>query len=469
MFKVMNRKLKMYNRFFFIFIFFAIIVFALQMNREKRYKTDELRGKLLAYAEMSEGYLHKTNDTIALSKIIPPNIRFTLIDKNGKVLFDNVAEQYDKLDNHLERAEIIAAQVNGQGFSIRKSETIKTSYLYFAYRTQNNNFIRLALPYTVTFKDTVNKENLLLYILTIILSITLFVLFYRTEKFDATISELKKFAENVEKGNVDFANLKFPESNSGAIGQKIVRLYKNLEASKQETEKEKERNQAIKKELTNNIAHELKTPISSVLGYLESLHENKNIPEEKKQFFIERSYTQALRLSSLINDIATITKLEEASKLFIKEKINISEIAKEVFDELEFEIKKSNATIENSLPKSLIISGNRGLIFSIFRNLVENSLAYAGPNITIGLDTINPKDQEYFHFRFYDTGVSIKEHDLNKIFDRFVRLDQSRDRRTGGSGLGLSIVKHAVVFHGGTISVQNKKGGGLMFIFSIKI
>ena len=101
----------MYNRFFFIFIFFAIIVFALQMNREKRYKTDELRGKLLAYAEMSEGYLHKTNDTIALSKIIPPNIRFTLIDKNGKVLFDNVAEQYDKLDNHLERAEIIAAQI----------------------------------------------------------------------------------------------------------------------------------------------------------------------------------------------------------------------------------------------------------------------------------------------------------------------------------------------------------------------
>ena len=148
--------------------------------------------------------------------------------------------------------------------------------------------------------------------------------------------------------------------------------------------------------------------------------------------------------------------------------MDISETVNEAFNDLELEILKSNAHIANTLPKQLFTSGNKSLLYAIFRNLIENALAYAGHNITIGIDLLNPDDEQFYHFSFYDTGYGITDKDINKIFDRFVRLDESRDRRTGGSGLGLSIVKHAVLFHGGTISVQNRDGGGLQFLFSIK-
>lgn len=461
-------KQKLFYRFAITFTLFVGIVVAIQLTREKRFRTDELRGRLQAYAEMSEGYLRKTNDTLALSKILPPEIRFTLISRTGKVLFDNVASEYSKLENHLERTEVQAARINGSGFSIRQSRSVHMEYLYFAYLTENQNYIRLALPYHVTFKDAVNRENLLLYVLTIVLILILIILFYKTDKFDTTISELKKFALDVKSGNVDYKSINFPDSDSGEIGKKIITLYQDLETSKHETEIERERNQIMKKELTDNIAHELKTPISSVLGYLESLNENPDISVEKQQYFIERAYVQAMRLSSLVNDIAIITKLGESSKLFVKEKVDISETVNEAFNDLELEILKSNAHIANTLPKQLFTSGNKSLLYAIFRNLIENALAYAGHNITIGIDLLNPDDEQFYHFSFYDTGYGITDKDINKIFDRFVRLDESRDRRTGGSGLGLSIVKHAVLFHGGTISVQNRDGGGLQFLFSIK-
>src|SRR5574344_558040 len=251
-------KQKLFYRFAITFTLFVGIVVAIQLTREKRFRTDELRGRLQAYAEMSEGYLRKTNDTLALSKILPPEIRFTLISRTGKVLFDNVATEYSKLENHLERTEVQAARINGSGFSIRQSRSVHMEYLYFAYFTENQNYIRLALPYHVTFKDAVNRENLLLYVLTIVLILILIILFYKTDKFDTTISELKKFALDVKSGNVDYKNINFPDSDSGEIGKKIITLYQDLETSKHETEIERERNQIMKKELTDNIAHELK-------------------------------------------------------------------------------------------------------------------------------------------------------------------------------------------------------------------
>lgn len=219
--------------------------------------------------------------------------------------------------------------------------------------------------------------------------------------------------------------------------------------------------------MTNNIAHELKTPVSSIRGYIETLLEQENIDPVKRKFFMERAYAQALRLSDLIRDVALITKTEEAADLFEKETINIKETITEVTTDLEGVIRSNHICIQNNIDINTEIEGNHTLLYSIFRNLIDNSINYAGENTTITID-VNAEDNEYYYFSFYDTGNGIEESYLEKIFERFYRINEGRSRKNGGSGLGLSIVKNAILFHKGQISAKNRKDSGLEFIFSLR-
>ena len=216
------------------------------------------------------------------------------------------------------------------------------------------------------------------------------------------MQSLKKFVSKAQNGELDYNNIEFPDTDSGIIGHDVIELYKQLENSKKEIENEKERNIKMKQDMTNNIAHELKTPVSSIRGYLESLNNNPELDAEKRQHFIERAYYQSLRLTELINDIALITKLEEASKLFEREKINIGDIANEVFNEMEMQIKDANIAVHNNLPSNLDVAGNHNLMYSVFRNLTENVLKYAGNGIQIVTTLENVEDTEYYNIVFYD-------------------------------------------------------------------
>ena len=249
--------------------------------------------------------------------------------------------------------------------------------------------------------------------------------------------------------------------------RRLQDLASSLEQSRQQIIQEQQRNRQLKQEMTSNIAHELKTPVSSIRGYLEILLGDKPVEESKKQFFLERCYSQTLRLSDLINDVSVINKLEESSDLFPKEEISVAEIADEAVLELEEQCRSHSIVVHNELPRQMIVIGNHSLIYSIFRNLLDNSIAYAGDGIEVGIDCYK-KDDEKYYIRFYDTGAGVDSSYLPKLFDRFLRIDEGRSRKSGGTGLGLSIVKHAVLFHGGDIYVRNRDGGGLEFFFSLK-
>jgi len=222
----------------------------------------------------------------------------------------------------------------------------------------------------------------------------------------------------------------------------------------------------LKRQLTQNIAHELKTPVSSIQGYLETIVNNENISRDKINTFLERCYAQSNRLSRLLRDISVLTRMDEAANMIDMERVDISVLVGNIINEVSLELEEKHISIVDSLKKGIQIKGNYSLLYSIFRNLMDNAIAYAGTNIQININCFR-EDENYYYFSFADTGIGVSPEHLNRLFERFYRVDKGRSRKLGGTGLGLAIVKNAVIIHGGNISAKNNQGGGLEFVFTL--
>jgi two-component system OmpR family sensor kinase/two-component system phosphate regulon sensor histidine kinase PhoR len=227
-----------------------------------------------------------------------------------------------------------------------------------------------------------------------------------------------------------------------------------------------ERRRLLKQQLTSNIAHELKTPLASIKGYLETVLGNPNINTEKQQYFLEKAFSQSERLTNLLNDISLLNNIEDAGELFEFKQVHLRQVVRDVIENLSVRLTQKNISCEVEVSKDVLINGNESLLFSIFQNLLENTINYAGDQIEVKICNYL-EDEKFYYFRYYDTGLGIKEEHLTRIFERFYRVDYGRSRETGGTGLGLSIVKNAVLLHKGDISVRNRTGGGLEFLFSL--
>lgn len=223
----------------------------------------------------------------------------------------------------------------------------------------------------------------------------------------------------------------------------------------------------MKRQLTQNIAHELKTPVSSIQGYLETILSNPDLDTGKKQFFLERCYSQSSRLTGLLRDISVLNRLDEATDLFDLSEVDLTNLIGEIQNECSKEMEEKRITVRIIFPQPPVVYGNYSLLYSIFRNLFDNAIAYAGENKHITVHCYR-EDAAFYYFSFSDDGVGVSEEHLNRLFERFYRIDKGRSRKMGGTGLGLSIVKNAVRFHKGQISAKNRPEGGLEFLFTLK-
>lgn len=254
------------------------------------------------------------------------------------------------------------------------------------------------------------------------------------------------------------------------VRQRFTHLKKSLEEGRmsmydqlQNAEEDKNR---LKRQLTQNVAHELKTPVSSIQGYLETIVSDPGMDEEVKNHFIQRCFIQSQRLSSLLQDISTLNKLDDAPGSYEREPVNILTLFNMILSDVAQKLKEKNITVRTLIGPDVVVTGSHSLLYSIFRNLTDNAIAYAGEGVTVTVQVLS-EDENYYTFSFADNGVGVAAEHLPHLFERFYRVDKGRSRKMGGTGLGLAIVKNAVLLHHGSISVRLAQTGGLEFIFSL--
>ena len=460
---------RLYVSIMAIFLLFAIAFIVFQQVREKQYKIELLNEKLQNYNKQladAMKYMGKTDETTLDSYVKThslPNLRVTIIDNEGHVTFDNLEKNYNRFTSHANRPEIIEAKKKGSGSSVeRNSKTLKQEFFYSAtYFNDSKLTIRSALPYNNDLtKSLQTDQHFIWFALTTIIILTL-VLWRFLSRLGANITKLKLFASRADHNeSLETEDLiAFPDDELGEIAERIIKIYKRLQSTRQEQDK-------LKRQLTQNIAHELKTPVASIQGYLETILDNPHIDEETKKQFLKHSYAQSQRLTSLLQDISTLNRMDDAPEIKENVEVNISQMVEDISKETALQLEKHHMSFIINLPENIIVHGNKSLLYSVFRNLTDNAIAYAGNGTTTTLDAVeNTKD---WSFAFYDNGIGVANEHLSRIFERFYRVDKGRSRKLGGTGLGLAIVKNAVMIHGGTIQAKNLPTGGLRFDFKIK-
>lgn len=570
--------------FLAVFTIFTVSILIFQYNREKRYKASQLENTLDAISEITQRFI--TNENVfdkgnfylldSLKTILPhENVRTTVISSDGMVLYDSFVEDYEHMDNHLNRPEVQKALYLGKGSSIRGSVTTNQEFYYYA-RFYNNYFIRTAIVYDLQIAHLLQAERMFLFFLLFMFVFIGGLLYLVTRRLGEFINRLRDFAVRAGRDET-IQEINFPDNELGVISQQIIDIYRKLKNSKDDlgNEKEKlfrhlqvlnvgiaffsvkkektlanshfiqyinlisekstisadhiflipefreisdfindnqkiksfamheelprhevvigrgdrffqvqtiifadrsfeilitdisrlERRRLLKQQLTSNIAHELKTPLASIKGYLETIL-SADVPADKQRYFIEKAFAQSERLSILINDISLLNNIEDAGDLFEFKQLNIRQIVVDVVENMSSRLEAAHIQCDIRIADQVNIQGNDSLIFSVFQNFFENTINYAGPNVNIVLNQYL-EDENHYYFSFSDTGRGIPEEHLQRIFERFYRVDKGRSRETGGTGLGLAIVKNAILLHKGEISVRNRPEGGLEFLFSL--
>lgn len=431
-----------------------------QYRREKEFKAEILDTQLQSHNKAILDRLREGDDIAAVVARMPGEIedlRVSLIDSSGKVVYDSNDKTPMPTANHNRRPEVMAARANGTGRTTgRHSESDDVDYFYSAMRGPEGTVVRCAAPYTHTLEEFLRADRTLLWLMFAMTTVMSIVGFLATRKISLSISRLNRFAEKAEKGERIFDDQAFPHDELGSIASHIVRLYVQRDLQHSEALKQQQEKETMKKQLTNNINHELKTPVASILACLEVLRDHRNLPEEKRHEFEERIYSNATRLNTLLKDVSTITRMDEGAAMIDKEPVELSALVKEIIAD---ERLRTDMAIVAEVPE-ITVRGNRALLESIFRNLADNAITYSGgTEITITAD-------EKGNFMFRDNGRGIAPEHLPHIFERFYRIDKGRSRAAGGTGLGLAIVRNAVAIHGGQIRVSND--GGLRFDFTIR-
>lgn len=383
---------------------FTISFGVYEYRREHAFRVDILHSQLQLN---NYHYLEGKADT---------GIRLTVLDTLGTVLFDSEVSDIATLGNHLHREEIQAALCNGSGYDIKRASTATHEMYFYSATRFDSLLVRSAIPYNTPLTASLERDYTFFYYTVGIIVLIVLILFLR------------------------------------------LRLHRS--------EEDKRR---IKRQLTENAAHELKTPAAAIEGYLETLiSSEEQISSQQRLAFLSRCYAQSQRMSRLLQDMSMLTRLDEAAIVRPHTPVDAAEIIQGIVDETSAKFSERGMVTDlTSLPARMPMNGDAALIYSLFRNIFDNTLAYANGATRFTVSAMTSMSD--YIFIFSDNGIGVPTEHLPHLFERFYRVDKGRSRKLGGTGLGLAIVKNIAVQYGGSASAETTPGGGLTIRITLQV
>jgi signal transduction histidine kinase len=383
------------------------------------------------------------------------DIRVTVIDESGIVLCDSDADPV-RMDNHGSRPEVREALSGKRGSIIRYSRTVKADLLYVAVSLERPDdaawVVRTALPlYSIDNLLHNVFANLLIVLFMLVASVFIGSI-YVYRKINPPLEEIRRGAERFSQGRF---GLKLPDYH--------IREISDLASALNQMAAQLDSLENLRREFVANVSHELKTPVTTIKGFIETLLEGAKDDPDDLQRFLEIISRQSDRLASIIDDLLTLSRLESApiSEIMDTGVHQLCDILESCRDICLARAQQKDITIRMNCATDIVVHADRSLLTQAIVNLVDNAIKYSPEETTVSVACT--EQEGYIEISVTDEGPGIAQQHLSRLFERFYRADKARSRKLGGTGLGLAIVKHIVNVHGGMVGVSSKPGTGSTF------
>lgn len=298
------------------------------------------------------------------------------------------------------------------------------------------------------FYSITDLRTLIIPILIIWVIGTLVLLYRLLKKVFGYIDEVGKATEDLVNKDVEYIEL--PDEL-----EEIQKRMNHLKRESEKNEKLAKENEEKKDELIVYLAHDIKTPLTSMIGYLSILDEIDDMPKNKQKNYISIALDKSYRLEDLINELFDVARFNSEKIVLEKEELNLNLMLEQIIDDFYPTLREVNKSIKLNYDEPISINGDSDKLSRVFNNLIKNAISYSKEESEIVINL--KKDNNNAIVEVINKGKQISKEKLSKIFEKFYRLDSARTSRTGGSGLGLAIAKDIVELHNGTIIAESNE------------
>ncbi|NUQ81900.1 MAG: HAMP domain-containing protein [Bacteroidetes bacterium] len=469
---------------FYITFALTVIVFAIVSIwavRENTYRS--VRESLVYNANFWRAFLLReqdaqtpaeTENTVLTRFSAEFGIRLSLIDSVGTVIYDSSFPTPGllHLENHLHRPEIIQSMSEPYGEDIRKSTSVDISQFYVARMLGESiplngigrvKFIRVSYALN-TLNDYYLTYITGIVIVSVLLLIGGIIIYkYLADRFAEPVLEMVNVARKITRGDLQERIAVTSSDELGFLGKSINMMAEKLVDDIRQLKKL----ERVRSEFLANVSHELKTPIFTIQGFVETLLDGAMEDEEVNRTFLLKIHKNSLHLNNLVSDLIEISRIETGELKMNLALMDLRGLIEEVVEDLKPRADDKELILKTEFtPGPTEIWADRSRLFQVFTNLVDNAIKYTDTgSVTIRTD---PYQSGEIRVSISDTGPGISPEHLSRIFERFYRVDKHRSKDLGGTGLGLAIVKHILEAHHSHIRVESVVGKGTTFSFILR-
>ena len=386
------------------------------------------------------------------------DLRITVIEKEGRVLGDS-GQQPSLMENHGDRLEIAEALKNGFGQSTRSSDTLGINMKYVAVRVDEGQrilgIIRFALPLSRIQPEIRIIYRVVLFGTIAAVIIAMIVAYFVSRSITLPIRQVKETARQIARG--DFGR-RVRIKSKGELGELAESLNTMADELQQKMENLRQLDR-VRTDFVANVSHELKTPLTLIKGYIETLQNKVFDDKDKSARFISIIKEHSDRLGNIIDDLLSLSELELSRNCVNRTEFDLKEVIDEISLGFEQALAGKNQSLTvNARGDDFRIQADRNKIEQVFANLIDNAVKYTKESGQIEISLFE-RDQVVCA-TVQDNGIGIPKEHRDRVFERFYRVDKARSRELGGTGLGLSIVKHIVLAHNGKIAIESEPNKG---------